>query len=197
MRPPSVFGRAASADKRRAQMVERQIARRGIRDARILAAFRTVPREEFVPDGMRQFAYDDSPLPIGVRLKVGAVSPAIRGASGRTLIAFQSEAVREWLFEGSEANFGAAEVAAARKRVAAIRARGYEQVDSDSVPGVIDVSFPVIDGAGVAVATVTMPFLSSYVQPVSFAQAVALLYEAARTITATMGGELPAVQLPR
>ncbi len=46
-------------------MVERQIARRGIRDARILAAFRTVPREEFVPEGMREFAYDDSPLPIG------------------------------------------------------------------------------------------------------------------------------------
>ena len=139
----------------------------------------------------------DSPLPIGVRLKVGAVSPAIRGASGRTLIAFQTEPVRNWLFEGSEANFGAAEVAAARKRVTAIRARGYEQVDSDSVPGVTDVSFPIIDGAGVAVATVTMPFLSSYVQPVSFAQAVGLLFEAARTITATMGGQLPDVQLPR
>ena len=51
-------------------MVERQIARRGIRDARILAAFRAVPREEFVPEGMREFAYDDGPLPIGEALMV-------------------------------------------------------------------------------------------------------------------------------
>jgi protein-L-isoaspartate(D-aspartate) O-methyltransferase len=49
----------------RAAMVERQIARRGIRDPRILDAFRTVPREAFVPDDMREFAYRDSPLPIG------------------------------------------------------------------------------------------------------------------------------------
>lgn len=46
-------------------MVERQIARRGIADPRILAAFRAVPREEFVPDGIRASAYDDCPLPIG------------------------------------------------------------------------------------------------------------------------------------
>jgi DNA-binding IclR family transcriptional regulator len=139
----------------------------------------------------------DSPLPIGVRLKVGAVSPAIRGASGRTLIAFQTDAVREWLYDGSATHFGAAEVAAARKRVDAIRVRGFEQVDSDAVPGVTDVSFPIMDGAGVAVATVTMPFLSSYVRPISFAQAVSLLFEAARTITTMTGGVMPAVQLPR
>ena len=51
--------------QRRAAMVERQIARRGIDDARILDAFGTVPREEFVSEGMREFAYDDGPLPIG------------------------------------------------------------------------------------------------------------------------------------
>lgn len=46
-------------------MVERQIARRGISDPRILDAFRAVPREQFVPEGMREFAYRDGPLPIG------------------------------------------------------------------------------------------------------------------------------------
>ena len=150
-------------------------------------------------DGTNMFiiAQVDSPLPIGVRLKVGAVSPAIRGASGRTLIAFQTDTVRDWLFDRSEIHFGAAEVAAARKRVEAIRVRGYEQVESDAMPGVTDVSFPVIDGAGVAVATVTMPFLASYLRPISFEQAVSLLFEAARTITTMTGGLMPAAQLPR
>ena len=50
---------------RREAMVARHIAARGIRDPTILAAFREVPREVFVPDNLAEFAYDDGPLPIG------------------------------------------------------------------------------------------------------------------------------------
>lgn len=49
----------------REQMVERQLARRGIRDQRILGAMREVPREKFVEAGMEEFAFEDTPLPIG------------------------------------------------------------------------------------------------------------------------------------
>jgi protein-L-isoaspartate(D-aspartate) O-methyltransferase len=38
---------------------------RGIRDAGVLDAMRTVPRHEFVPENLRQDAYEDHPLPIG------------------------------------------------------------------------------------------------------------------------------------
>ena len=48
----------------RERMVERQIAARGVHDARVLEAMRLVPREEFVDDALRAHAYDDSPLPI-------------------------------------------------------------------------------------------------------------------------------------
>jgi protein-L-isoaspartate(D-aspartate) O-methyltransferase len=48
----------------RDRMVEAQIAGRGIRDQRVLAAMRRVPREEFVDEGLREFAYEDNPLPI-------------------------------------------------------------------------------------------------------------------------------------
>jgi protein-L-isoaspartate(D-aspartate) O-methyltransferase len=48
----------------RARMVERQIARRGVSDARVLDAMRQVPREAFVAPGFEEFAYEDSPLPI-------------------------------------------------------------------------------------------------------------------------------------
>jgi protein-L-isoaspartate(D-aspartate) O-methyltransferase len=48
----------------RESMVERQLAARGIGDARVLDAFRTVPREVFVPEELSEFAYEDSPLPI-------------------------------------------------------------------------------------------------------------------------------------
>ncbi len=46
-------------------MVARQIAARGIDDPAILQAFREVPREDFLPDDMQEFAYEDAPLPIG------------------------------------------------------------------------------------------------------------------------------------
>jgi protein-L-isoaspartate(D-aspartate) O-methyltransferase len=41
------------------------LAARGIRDDRVLAAMRRVPRHEFVPSELRARAYDDTPLPIG------------------------------------------------------------------------------------------------------------------------------------
>jgi protein-L-isoaspartate(D-aspartate) O-methyltransferase len=49
---------------RRVQMVERQIAARGVRDPRVLEAMREVPRHLFVPDDQQGHAYEDRALPI-------------------------------------------------------------------------------------------------------------------------------------
>lgn len=56
---------AAYLAERRRQMVEADLRERGLRDPRVLAAMSRVPREEFVPDSLRDVAYDDRPLPIG------------------------------------------------------------------------------------------------------------------------------------
>ena len=61
---PSISGPDFGAERLR--MVESQIAGRGIRDPRVLEAMRAVPREEFVPEGLRGEAYEDGPLPIGL-----------------------------------------------------------------------------------------------------------------------------------
>lgn len=49
----------------RERMVDTQIEARGIRDPRVLAAMRTVPRHRFVPPALQDQAYADTPLPIG------------------------------------------------------------------------------------------------------------------------------------
>jgi protein-L-isoaspartate(D-aspartate) O-methyltransferase len=49
----------------RRRMVERQLAARDIRDERVLRAMERVPRELFVPEEVRDRAYDDAALPIG------------------------------------------------------------------------------------------------------------------------------------
>jgi len=59
---------AAASDgfeKERSQMVARQIAGRGVKDAKVLEALSNVPRHLFVPKKMQRMAYEDMPLPIG------------------------------------------------------------------------------------------------------------------------------------
>jgi len=52
-------------DSQRDAMVQTQIFSRGITDANILTALRTVPRHLFVPPELQKRAYDDRALPIG------------------------------------------------------------------------------------------------------------------------------------
>ena len=51
--------------RERREMVEQQLRRRGIRDARVLRAMSELPRELFVPDDQWPNAYADTPVSIG------------------------------------------------------------------------------------------------------------------------------------
>ena len=52
-------------ERLRRRMVDEQIRRRGVHDPAVLDALLSIPREDFLPRGFRQHAYDDSPAPIG------------------------------------------------------------------------------------------------------------------------------------
>lgn len=69
--------------QQREEMVQRQIAGRGVRDPRVLDAMRRVRREAFVPKAMRSQAYHDSPLPIGAEQTI----------SQPYIVAFMAEAL--------------------------------------------------------------------------------------------------------
>jgi protein-L-isoaspartate(D-aspartate) O-methyltransferase len=58
-----VFRDLAQARRR---MLQEQIRGRGVRDPRVLAAMAEVPRHELVPADVRDDAYEDRPLPIGL-----------------------------------------------------------------------------------------------------------------------------------
>jgi protein-L-isoaspartate(D-aspartate) O-methyltransferase len=64
--PPDSQRRGEDAFARlRIQMVESQIAGRGVKDSAVLDAMRSVPRHLFVSEAHRKEAYEDYPLPIG------------------------------------------------------------------------------------------------------------------------------------
>ncbi|MBI1951573.1 MAG: protein-L-isoaspartate(D-aspartate) O-methyltransferase [Acidobacteria bacterium] len=68
----------------RARMVREQIERRGVTDGRVLRAMASVPRHLFVPEYLKDSAYDDGPLPIGEDQTI----------SQPYIVAFMTEAIR-------------------------------------------------------------------------------------------------------
>ena len=154
-----------------------------------------------VLDGLNQriIAQVDSPAPIAIRLRVGAASPAVRGTSGRTIVAFQPAPVQDWIIAQSAATISPEQLPRYRQRIADIAARGYERIEGEVVQGVTDLSFPIMNASGIALAALTMPFLASQQIIVPFDDAAVMLFRAARRITELMGGVLPepAFPLPR
>ena len=153
-----------------------------------------------VLDGVNQriIAQVDSPAAIAIRLRVGAASPAVRGTSGRTLIAFQPAWVQEWILSQAETIIPPEQLVRYRRRIAHISNRGYERIEGEVVQGVTDLSFPIMNASGVSLAALTMPFLASQQVIVPFDEAAIMLFRAASRITALMGGELaePSFPLP-
>jgi len=63
--PLTLFSKPTEFEKKRHQMVEKQLLKRNIRDIQVLNAMKKVPRHEFVLLRMKQLAYSDRPLSIG------------------------------------------------------------------------------------------------------------------------------------
>lgn len=47
------------------EMIEKHIKGRGVSDPKVIKALEEISRENFVPPEMKEFAYEDGPLPIG------------------------------------------------------------------------------------------------------------------------------------
>ncbi|MFT3784003.1 MAG: protein-L-isoaspartate(D-aspartate) O-methyltransferase [Nibricoccus sp.] len=79
-------------ERLRLKMVSEQVAARGIRDERVLAAMRIVPRHLFVPDASREEAYEDHAVPIGLGQTisqpyiVGFMTEALRVGRGARVL---------------------------------------------------------------------------------------------------------------
>jgi protein-L-isoaspartate(D-aspartate) O-methyltransferase len=56
--------RKVNLNRQREQLVDRELRMLGIRDEAVLQAMRIVPREEFIAEELREFAYRNAPLPI-------------------------------------------------------------------------------------------------------------------------------------
>lgn len=152
-----------------------------------------------VLDGVsiRPISHIDSPAPIGFRVRLGTPRPVAGTASGRVLLAFQEPPLQRWVLDALAASgMPAGALARLEARLAAVRSCGYERIAGETLKGITDLSFPLLDGKGVALAAVTMPFLESVADKVSIDEAGIMLWHAAAEIAATLGGSLPRPRFP-
>ena len=146
---------------------------------------------------IRAIVHVDSPAPIGFRVRVGAKRPVAGTASGRVLLAFQPAAAQKWAFEAiAESGLSAVELRRLKRRVGAVAASGYEFVSGETFAGITDVSFPILDRKGEALAALTMPFLKSVADKVAIDRAAAIQFEAAVELSSLFGGALQRPRLP-
>ena len=101
--------------REREQMLDHQLTRRGVIDARVLGAMRKVPRHLFVDEALRERAYGDHPLPIGEGQTIS--QPFIVGLMSQLLGLTGSEKVLE---VGTGSGYQAAVLAELARRVCSV-----------------------------------------------------------------------------
>lgn len=134
-------------------------------------------------------AQANAPGSMGFSLRLGAQVDLFDTASGHVILAFQSKATRQRALAAWERRARRRTPRGLAKHLAAIRARGYEEMPSYQVRGVINISFPVFNQHGEAIAAVSVPFIRRVGESVSPRQVKSSLQIASARLTADIGGQ--------
>lgn len=131
----------------------------------------------------------DSPEAMGFRIRQGAHFPfRADRVSPWVLAAFQAPSRRAALVdEMLDGDPRAPSRASVLRRLDSIRRQGYEQRRSDTLPGIVDVCFPIVDAHGAAIATLAQNYLEQRDVAVTVAQARERQARAARRISGLLG----------
>lgn len=140
-----------------------------------------VPSEEF----MVVIARIDPPADLGLVVRIGHRRPILEGTSGLVLTAFQSEPVQQrWIDDYGNA-LTAVLRAELKDKLRDIHKRGHAAIKSSVVPGITDISVPILSN-GAASASLAIPYMKRSGVPVSQREATDMLLEVAASITARL-----------
>ncbi|WEK48727.1 MAG: IclR family transcriptional regulator [Candidatus Kaistia colombiensis] len=100
----------------------------------------------------------DSPSPFGFRVRAGATFPLFESATGRMLMAFETEEiVRAWL----DLSVAESEHEPMLGRLVGIREHGFEEEPDSLQPGITDLACPILSRDGRVVAALTVPYVAT------------------------------------
>ena len=104
-------------------------------------------------------AHTDSPASTGFYVKTGSKVDLMHSATGHVILAHQSPEACSRAIESWREQTGGRPPRDLPAHLSQIRSQGYEERSSYEVDGVTNISFPVIDHQGNALAALTVPFL--------------------------------------
>jgi DNA-binding IclR family transcriptional regulator len=129
----------------------------------------------------------DSPESTGFYVKMGSKVDLMHAATGHVILAHQSEDARERAVEEWRLETRKRKPADLDEHLAKILARGHERRASYEVAGVVNISFPILNVQGHAIAGLTVPFVKRIEDTISLAEVVNSLREASSKISEAMG----------
>ncbi|GGG70525.1 IclR family transcriptional regulator [Edaphobacter dinghuensis] len=133
----------------------------------------------------------DSPESTGFYVKVGSKVDLMHAATGHVILAHQDEdscqrAIDEWSMETKKKK-----PADLEEHLAKIRVRGYERRASYEVTGVINISFPILNAQGNAVAGLTVPYVKRIEDTIGIQEIIVSLRRASQQISEAIGARSP------
>jgi DNA-binding IclR family transcriptional regulator len=131
----------------------------------------------------------DAPGNMGFSVRLGANVDLLNTASGHVILAFQNDEVRAralgaWCLRSRKPI-----PAGLPRHLSKIRRRGYEELASYQVRGVLNISYPVLNQHGEAIAAMTVPFLARIGGSVGAPEIREALSLASRTLSLGIGGK--------
>lgn len=130
----------------------------------------------------------NAPQRSGFYVKSGGIGDLMRSTTGQVILAHQtmeasSRAISLWCkHNGSSPPHDLA------RQLSRIRQRGFDQRPSYEVKGVINISFPILDDRGCAVAAISVPFLQRIGDATTPDTVVEVLRKASCTVSQAIGG---------
>ncbi len=129
----------------------------------------------------------DSPASTGFYVKVGSKVDLMHAATGHVILAHQNEGTRartvdEWRRETKKSK-----PADLDRHLATIQRRGYERRASYEIAGVVNLSFPILNVQGQAIAGLTVPFVKRLEDKVGLTDVVRAVREASARLSEAMG----------
>jgi DNA-binding IclR family transcriptional regulator len=132
----------------------------------------------------------DSPSGMGFSVRAGAELEVLISASGRVLLAFQPEAIRQFRIKECLQRRPDQASAQIESILNTVRSQGYESIPSVQVRGLWAVSFPILDTQSHAVAALMVPYAERIDQGTrkSIPEVIEALRKATQSLSHRVGG---------
>jgi DNA-binding IclR family transcriptional regulator len=129
----------------------------------------------------------DSPSPIRYSVRLGAQFPAWETSSGILLCAMQTETARRVMFQQLTQLVDDATLADLQAKMIEVIERGFEERQSERIPGISNLSFPVRDRNDQVVAVLTTPYLPQRSNPATIDEVRQLIGAASSRLSEALG----------